>query len=184
MDKFRALLNDLGDALDNNSITTEAAARQVAEHIQQRLNCARVTMWSCDGVPGARVMRRVNFHDAQIGAIASDALIQLHEPDCGQYFGDLQRTSILVCNDVSTEKRLGRMVPLYLQPAGFTAFADAAVGVNGSLWGMVSCSQRGEPRRFSAAEVGLVKRYADAISLRRAQRRMRDAEGFNLIRKT
>lgn len=184
MDKFRALLNDLGDALDHNTVTTEAAARQVAEHIQKRLNCARVTLWSCDGAPGARVMRRVNFHDAQIDAIASEALIQLHEPDCGQYFGDLQRNSILVCNDVSSDKRLGRMVPLYLQPAGFTAFADAAIGVNGSLWGMVSCSQRGEPRRFSAAEVGLVKRYADAISLRRAQRRMREAEGFNLIRKT
>jgi GAF domain-containing protein len=181
MDKFRALLNDLGDALDNEAMTTEGAARLVSLHIQQRLNCSRVSLWSCEGVSGQRVMRRVAFHDPEVENASPDALVQLHEPDCGQYFADLQRNSILVCSNARGEKRLGRMDPLYLQPAGITAFVDAAIGVNGSLWGMLSCSQRGASRRFTAAEVGLVKRYADAVSIRRAQRRMRAAEGRDLL---
>jgi GAF domain-containing protein len=186
MDRFRALLNDLGDALDRKAITLEASARLTAEHIRERLNCSRVSMWVCEGDSGQRVMRRMAFHDVDPDRNAQDApfpLLQLYEADCGQYVADLQRNSVFVCHDAASDHRLGRMNRIYLEPSGITTFLDAAIGANGCLWGAVNCVQRGAPRRFTTTEAGLLKRYADAISLRRAQRRAREAGAQSLLRR-
>lgn len=114
-------------------------------------------------------MQRVGGFDALAGR-ALEAPAALADAEFADYFDALTRRAVYVSEDTLADARLAAMRETYLLPQGVGALLDAAVGVNGSSWGVLCCEHRGGSRRWTAFEVGLVKRMADGIALRSARR--------------
>ena len=177
---FNDLLTDLGDDLCEGVIDVPAAAHAIGRRLCEALACSQVSVWALHGVAAARVMQRVGGFDAtsQQPLAGSAALL---DTEYAGYFDTLTRNGLYVCDDTLADTRLAAMRESYLIPQGIRALLDAAVGVNGSTWGVLCCEHRGEVRQWSPQEIKQVKQFADAISLRRARRRAREADGYDLM---
>ena len=71
----------------------------------------------------------------------------------------------------------------YLLPHDIRASLDATIGANGTTWAVYCCAQQGSPRQWTQQEVRLLRRFTDAISVRRARRRRREAEAATLMQR-
>lgn len=181
MKAFSELLAQLGALLDSETLTPQGAALRMAEYIQQRMACSRVSVWVMEGECGGRSMRRIAGFDADTHAALTEPTALGVEQFAG-YLGALTSQGVYVCSDALADPHMAAMKDSYLLPNGIRASLDAAVSVNGDIWGMVCCAQKGAPRDWSPQEVRLVKRFADEISLRRARRRRREADATSVMR--
>ena len=181
MKAFSELLGHLSALLDNETITPQAAALRMAQYIQGRIACSRVSVWAVEGDAGERCMRRIAGFDADTQA----ALTEPAALGVDQFAGCLSALTtqgVYICPDALADPHMAAMKDSYLLPNDIRASLDAAVSVNGDIWGMVCCAQKGAPRDWSPHEVRLVKRFADEISLRRARRRRREADATSVMR--
>lgn len=96
------------------------------------------------------------------------------------YVEEITQHGVFVSDDALADARLAPLHDGFLDPLGIRAVLYATIGANGSMSSLLGCAERGAPRRWSAIEVRALKAYADAISLRRARRRRREAEAASL----
>ena len=113
----------------------------------------------------------------------ADDTVRLGDDQFADYFDALTSKGVYVCHDTLADTRLQPMVASYLVPQDIHASLDATVGVNGNTWAVLCCAQRGATRQWTPQETRLVKGFADAISVRRARRRRREAEAASLMQR-
>ncbi|MBC7956737.1 MAG: GAF domain-containing protein [Cytophagales bacterium] len=182
MKGFPELLAHLSAQLDAEATTLQAASMSLAEYVQGQLACSRVTAWVLEGDVGHRVMRRIaGFDGVSRTPITEPA--QLHEEEFAAYFEALASKGVYVCPDTQAAPNLAAMRDSYLIPNRIGASLDVTIGVNASTWGVCCCSQQGATRQWTPQEVRMVRRFAHAISVRRARRRRREAEAATLVQR-
>jgi GAF domain-containing protein len=182
MQGFPELLADLSARLDAEAVTLQVASTAMAEYVQGQLACSRVSVWGLEGEVGQRVMRRIAGFDGVSHTAITEAA-ELHEQEFAAYFDALTEKGVYVCPDAMTDPHLAAMRDTYLVPNGIGASLDATIGVNGSTWGVYCCAQQGATRQWTPQEVRLLRRFADAISVRRARRRQREAQAVTLMQR-
>lgn len=182
MKGFSELLVHVGVQLDAGTLTLQGAALSMAEYAQGQIGCSRVSMWVLDGVAGQREMRRVAGFDGVTRAPITEPAL-LHEEEFAAYFDALTRKGVYVCPDTLADPCMAAMRASYLEPNHIGASVGATIGVNGSVWGVFCCSQQGATRDWTPQEVCLLRRVADAISVRRARRQLREAEATTLAQR-
>jgi GAF domain-containing protein len=180
MKGFLELLAHLGVQLDAEAITLQGAALSMAEYIQGRMSCSRVSVWLFEGETGARVMRRIAGFDS--GTPLTEPAV-LHETEFTEYFQALTSKGLYACPDTLADPKLAAFRESYLVPNDIRASLDATIGANGVTWAVFCCAQRGAPREWTPQERRLLKRFADAISVKRARRRRREAEVASLMQR-
>jgi GAF domain-containing protein len=146
---FTAFLSRIEDDLADGAINLPQAAHAIGARACASVPVSQASLWVLRGEGRSRFMLRVGGFDA------------------------LTRRSIYVCADALADGPLSAMRETYLRPQGVGALVDAAVGVNGSAWGVLCCEHRGSTRQWSASEIRGVKQMADAIALRRARQAAR-----------
>jgi len=182
MKGFSELLGDIGALLDNGALSMQGASLRVAEHIQGQLGCSRVSIWALESDAGGRAMCRLAGFNGHNGTPITEPLV-LGDEHLEEYFQTLTNNGIYASDDTWSDPRLQGMKAGYLVPNDIRSALYAAVGVNGSTWGVLCCTQLGETRAWTPHEVRLLKRFADAISVRRARRRRREAEATSLMQR-
>jgi GAF domain-containing protein len=182
MKGFPELLSDIGAGLDSGTLSLPGASLRVAEHVQGQLQCSRVSLWAVESQSGPRVMRRLAGFDGASRIPITEPLV-IGGPNLDDYFDTLIGQGIYASHDAWADPRLQAMVASYLVPNDIRSSLYAAIGVNGSTWGVLCCTQLGQTRQWTPNEVRLLKRFADAISVRRARRRRREAEAQSLMQR-
>ncbi len=182
MKGFSELLAHLSAQLDSGTMTLPSASVSMAEYVLGQLACSRVSVWVLDGAAGRREMRRIaGFDGVTRMPITEPAL--LSEDEFAAYFDALMKKGVYVCPDALADPHMAAMRASYLMPNQIGASLDATIGVNGGVWGVFCCSQHGAARHWTPQEVRLLRRFADAISVRRARRRQREAEAATLMQR-
>jgi len=182
MKGFLELLAHIGAQLDAGTLTLQGAALSMSEYIQGQMACSRVSVWMLEGEPGHRVMRRLAGYDGVTRSPITEPVL-LREEEFAAYFEALTKKGVYVCPDTLADAHLGAMRESYLLPHGIRASLDATIGANGVTWAVYCCAQQGSPRDWTPQEVRLLRRFTDAISLRRARRRRREAEATTLMQR-
>ena len=182
MKGFLELLAHIGAQLDAGTLTLQGAALSMSEYIQGQMACSRVSVWMLEGEPGHRVMRRLAGYDGVTRSPITEPVL-LREEEFAAYFEALTKKGVYVCPDTLADAHLGAMRESYLLPHGIRASLDATIGANGVTWAVYCCAQQGSPRDWTPQEVRLLRRFTDAISVRRARRRRREAEAATLMQR-
>ena len=182
MKGFQELLSHMSAQLDAGTLTLQGAALGMSEYIAGQMACSRVSVWLLEGEPGHRVMRRLAGHDAVSGTPITEPVL-LREEEFAAYFEALTKKGVYVCPDTLADPHLAAMREAYLQPQDVRASLDATIGANGVTWAVYCCAQQGSPRHWTPQEVRLLRRFTDAISVRRARRRRREAEAATLMQR-
>jgi len=182
MKGFSELLVHLGLQLDAGTLTLQGAALSMSEYVQGQMACSRVSVWMLDGEPGHRVMRRLAGYDGVTCTPITEPVL-MHEEEFAAYFEALTKKGVYVCPDTLVDPNLAAMRESYLLPHDIRASLDATIGANGKTWAVYCCSQQGSPRDWTPQEVRLLRRFTDAISVRRARRRRREAETATLMQR-
>jgi GAF domain-containing protein len=180
MKRFTDLLAHVGTQLDAGTMTLQDAALCMAEFIQGQMACSRMSVWMLEGEPGQQLMRRLAAFDSGT-AITEPALLRGEE--FAEYFEALTSKGIYASPDTLADPRLAAMRESYLVPNDIRASLDVTIGVNGTTWAVYCCAQRGATRVWTPQEMRLLKSFADAISVRRARRRRREAEAASLTQR-
>jgi GAF domain-containing protein len=123
-------------------------------------------------------MRRIAAFDSGT-AITEPA--ELRGAEFAEYFQALTSKGVYICPDTLADPNLVAMRESYLVPNDIRASLDVTIGANGTTWAVYCCAQRGATREWTPQEVRLLRRFADAISVRRARRRQREAEVSTLM---
>lgn len=182
MKGFAELLAHLGHQLDAGTMTLQGAALSMSEYVQGQMACSRVSVWVLEGVAGRREMRRLAGYDGVTRMPLTEPVV-LHEEEFAAYFEALTMKGVYVCPDTLADPHLAAMRESYLVPNHIGASLDATIGVNGSAGGVFCCSQQDATRDWTPQEVRLLRRFTDAISVRRARRRRREAEAATLMQR-
>lgn len=182
MKAFMDLLAHLGAQLDAETITLQGAALSMAEYVQGQMACSRVSVWTLDGQPGHRTMRRLAGYDGVAGQPLTEPVV-MHEEEFAAYFDALTKKGVYVCPDTLADPHLAAMRESYLRPHDIRASLDATIGANGVTWAVYCCAQQGQTRDWTPQEVRQLRRFTDAISVRRARRRRREAETATLMQR-
>jgi len=179
MKGFAELLGQLTALLDSESITLQGASQRMAEYIQGQMGCSRVSVWLLEGGLGEPVMRRLAGFDGVTRSFLKE-VVTYCDAEFSDYFDKLTSNGVYVCPDTLLDERLGVLRDSYLKPNNIRAAMYATVGTNGTISALLCCSQQGTPRHWTPYEVRALKTYADAISLRRARRKRREADAASL----
>ncbi len=182
MKAFMELLAHHGAQLDAGTMTLQGAALGMTEFVQGQMACSRVSVWLLDGEPGRREMRRLAGYDGVARSPLTEPWV-LHEEEFAAYFDALTKRGVYACPDTLADPHLAAMRESYLLPHDIRASLDATIGANGVTWGVYCCAQQGGTREWTPQEVRLLRRFADAISVRRARRRRREAEATSLMQR-
>jgi GAF domain-containing protein len=182
MKGFMELLGHIGAQLDAGAMTLPVAALRMAEYIQGQMACSRVSVWQLEGEPGHRVMRRLAGYDGVTRTPLSEPVL-LHEEEFAAYFELLTKKGVYLSPDTLADPHLAAMRESYLLPHDIRASLDATIGANGTTWAVYCCAQQGNTREWTPQEVRLLRRFTDAISVRRARRRRREAETATLMQR-
>ena len=182
MKGFQELLSHMGAQLDAGTLTLQGAALGMSEYIAGQMACSRVSVWLLEGEPGHRVMRRLAGYDAVHRTPITETAL-LREEEFAAYFEALTKKGVYLCPDTLADPHLAAMREAYLLPHDIRASLDATIGANGTTWAVYCCAQQGSPRQWTPQEVRLLRRFTDAISVRRARRRRREAEAATLMQR-
>ncbi len=182
MKGFSELLTHLGVQLDAATMTLQGAALSMSEYVQGQMACSRVSVWQLEGEAGQRVMRRLAGYDGVNCTPLTEPAV-LREAEFAAYFEALTKRGVYMCPDTLADPHLAAMRESYLLPHGIRASLDATIGANGTTWAVFCCAQQGGPRGWTPQEVRLLRRFTDAISVRRARRRRREAETATLMQR-
>jgi GAF domain-containing protein len=178
MKGFTELLAHLGAQLDAEAMTLQGAALSMSGYIQRQIACTRVSVWMIEGEGDARHMWRIAGCDG--GQPISEPAV-LRNEEFAEYFDVLTSKGLYASPDALADPHLAAMRESYLVPNDIRASLDVTIGVNGTTWAVYCCAQRGETRQWTPQEMRLLKRFADAISVRRARRRRREADATSLM---
>jgi len=181
MEAFHRLLLDLGHQVDVGAMNEVEAGALVARHIQAELKCSRVTIWLVVGEAGHRAMQRIVTYDAPSDRAITSPL-ELEE-GTSDYFDTLVGQRFYVSNDTFADANFATVVESFLMPHNARALMAAYIGVNGDAWGVITCIDDA-PRTWLPAEMGLLKRCAAEVSVRRARRRAREGPSSLIGRRT
>lgn len=166
---FHFMVRDLAHEVEAGRMTDIDAAGRVAESIQKALQCVHVTFWNVTGTIGHRVMRSVVAYDGtRTLRLAGAAAF----PEAGGgFFGPLLKTGCYVCPDTFADPALQAVHQTMLVPFNIHALLAASYGVNGQVWGLITCTH-GAPRKWHSHEVTALRKCAAEISALRARRRL------------
>lgn len=181
MKGFQELLAHVSTQLDIGVMTRESSSVVVAEYILRQLACTRVSVWVLEGEAGERTMKRIAGFDGVRGAAITEPAV-LREAQFAAYFDALTSKGVYACPDVAKDPNMAALLASYLAPNGIGSSLDVTIGVNGNTWGVFCCAQEGS-REWTPQEMRLLKRFADAISVRRARRRRREADAAALMQR-
>lgn len=182
MKAFMELLAHLGVQLDAGTITLQGAALSMSEFVQGQMACSRVSVWLLEGQAGRRQMRRLAGYDGVTRTPITEPVV-MHEAEFAAYFDALTKKGLYVCPDTLADPHLAAMRESYLLPRDIRASLDATIGANGATWAVFCCAQQGGTREWTPQELRLLRRFTDAISVRRARRRRREAEALTLMQR-
>jgi len=164
---FDGELKHLGASLADAPIDSVHYRRELAGLLQRRFACSRVGLWRIFGGSGERVMRCLARHDAGTGYDPGGEAIL--ESDYHDYFLRLVTDGVYVTEDTWNDPVLEPMCEPYLVPSNVRSLMDAAFTLNGQTFGVVCCEQIGTQRRWTPAEVRVLKRAAALITLHAAR---------------
>lgn len=182
MKGFQELLSHMSAQLDAGTLTLQGAALGMSEYVQGQMACSRVSVWLLEGEAGHRVMRRLAGYDGVTRTPITEPVL-LREEEFAAYFEALTQKGVYRCPDTLADPHLAAMRESYLLPHDIRASLDATIGANGTTWAVYCCAQQGSLRDWTPQEVRLLRRFTDAISVRRARRRRREAEAAMLMQR-
>jgi GAF domain-containing protein len=173
-------LPELSHQVDAGRLTLAEVAEAEAKHIQSKIRCRRVTMWTVAGAPGQRVLQHLATFDAAHGAVVTTPL----EVEEGRkYFNALVGKGFCACADTFVDPVFAAIKQCFLEPRQIRALMSAYIGINGIPWGTITCLHD-EPRQWRPLEIAALKRFATEISIRHARRRRREGDASHIGRIT
>lgn len=175
MKRFLTLLDELTLGLDNRTLTLDDTSERMCRFIQAELHCSQATVWLLEATAQGPALRRQIGYDGVAGLLIPPQPAMCH-PRLSAYVEELTHRGVFVSDDAMGDERLAPLRESFLVPERIGALMYAAIGANGSTWALFGCAQCGAPRHWTAHEQRMLKAYADAISVRRARRRRREAE--------
>lgn len=181
MKRFQDLLDELTLALDGNTITLDEAGQRATEYIQSDMRCTQVSTWLLEQTPAGPLLRRNAGYDGRTGPMPS--AVGMCHPNLAPYVEEMTQRGMFVSEDALADERMAGLREGFLKPLDVRAVMYATIGANGNVSAVLCCAECGQTRQWTPQEVRTLKAYADAISLRRARRRRREAEAASLAQR-
>jgi GAF domain-containing protein len=104
-----------------------------------------------------------------VAALRSDGLFVtdgelLRERQYRDYFVPMRSTGVFACEDTRADPRLAALRERYEAPGAARALLDAALLVNGGLFGVLCCEDSRQVRFWQAADEADIRRLAFMLS--------------------
>ena len=169
MKDFHALLDRIDSGLARGLIDQRTAAHYLGAHLARRLYCSRVALWTIADAPGSATIARLGGYDALLDRpLTKHLALRIDAPSA--WLGELLGRGGYASADTSADRRLFAQRADYLAPLRVDALLQAAIGHDGRTCGFLACEQVGGTRAWTREEAALLRRVAEAVSLRRAGR--------------
>jgi GAF domain-containing protein len=181
MKRFQDLLDELTLGLDTNTLTLDEAGERATRYIQAEMRCSQVSTWLLEGTPDGPLLRRQAGYDGRTGPMPP--AVGMCHPNLAPYVEELTHRGMFMSEDALADERLAGLREEFLKPLDIRAVLYATIGANGTTWAVLCCAECGATRQWTAMEARTLKAYADAISLRRARRRRREADAASLAQR-
>lgn len=155
-------MGSLGTALASRELTLEQYRRGVLEIVLERFDGSRASVWrfvqAGDG-PALRCVAALR-HD---GLFVTDSEL-LRERHYRDYFMAMRGTGVFACADTRADVRLAAVRDRYETPGAPRALLDAALLVNGGLFGALCCEDTRQVRDWQPADEADMRRIAFMLS--------------------
>jgi GAF domain-containing protein len=144
-------------------IDRNAARSGVIDVVQNRLACARVSMWKFDGNEGD--LNLLCFAAKTTGGELDVTERRLAQNEYRDYFNALIERGTFVSADAMNDPALQAMRESYLLAHNVTSLLDAAFMLNGRAYGMVCCEETKTTRAWSAGDVFALRAIVTRLAL-------------------
>jgi diguanylate cyclase (GGDEF)-like protein len=168
----QALVRLAGSSSDSEGLA--AAQRELTKVAAETLDVERASIWLLDA--GGTELRCQALYERSRD-FHSEGFV-LEAEDFPLYFEALKLGRAIDGHDALVDPRTREFAKSYLTPLGITSMMDAAIWREGQVIGVVCLEHVGEPRRWTAAEMGFAGALADqaALALAAVERRRLEEE--------
>lgn len=155
-------LSSLGTALSSQELTLEQYRRSFLDLVLERFDGSRASIWrfvqAGDG-PALRCAAALRSD----GVFVADGEF-LRERHYCDYFVAMRGTGVFACADTRADARLAAGRDRYDAPGAPRALLDAALMVNGGLFGALCCEDTRRARHWLPADEADIRRMAYMLS--------------------
>jgi diguanylate cyclase (GGDEF)-like protein len=155
----QALVRLAGSSSDSEGLA--AAQRELTKVAAETLGVERASIWLLDA--GGTELRCEALYERSLNQ-HSEGLV-LAAKDFPLYFEALKLGRAIDGHDALADPRTSEFSESYLTPLGITSMMDAAIRRDGQVIGVVCIEHVGEPRTWTAAEMGFAGALADQAAL-------------------
>jgi GAF domain-containing protein len=150
--------NFYGHKIDRNTARAEVIDVFLAE-----VKCSRVSLWRFDERPSG--IRLLCFASKTTQSVLDTRESQLLESEYQDYFDELVKTGLYVCDKAISDPGLLPMRKNYLVPNRVQSLLDGAFMFNGRAYGMVCCEQTDTVRHWHADEITAMRSMMGKLAL-------------------
>jgi GAF domain-containing protein len=155
-------MSSLGAALSGHELTLEQYRRRFLDLVLERFDGSRASIWrfvqAGDG-PALRCAAALRSD----GVFVTDGEL-LRERHYRDYFVAMRGTGVFACADTRADMRLAAVRDRYDTPGAARALLDAALLVNGGLFGALCCEDTRQVRPWQLADEADIRRMAYMLS--------------------
>jgi GAF domain-containing protein len=156
-------LQEIASHFYSHKIDRNTARAAVIDVFLAELKCSRVSLWRFDERPSG--IRLLCFASKTPQGVLDTRESQLLESEYQDYFDELVKTGLYVCDRASTDEGLRPMRKNYLLPNHVESLLDGAFMLNGRAYGMVCCEQTDTLRHWQLDEIAAMRAMMGKLAL-------------------
>ena len=149
--------------LDRREISHLQFVEKCARMIGGAIGCSRAGVWVFLDTDQGRVLRCLGIHDR-----VRDRMVLAPDETGAQvpeYFRALEEVGHIVASEARTHPATAGFFRTHPRPQAVYSLLAVSFSVNGELFGTFTCTQLGEVRHWTSAQLIMLKRIAARASL-------------------
>ena len=156
-------IDDLCARLRSGDLEREAFIEACVRLTAEVVRCSRTGLWIFSGADGHRRLHCLAMFDQ-----ASNRSVKVEdrsENGAGPYFDELDRRGHVLAHDARTHPATRGFFERDLRERNVHSLMAAAFSFNGRLYGALTCTQLGQPVRWSAMQLATLTRIGSRVTL-------------------
>ena len=149
--------------LDRRELTQTQFVAACSRLLSASIGCGRAGIWLVDEVGGVPVLRCLGLYDRAKDRMTMAPSESSHR--VGPYMDALRMTGHVLADDARLHPATAGLFADKLGELGVRSLLASAFSLNGELFGAFTCTQIGETRHWTSAQLATLKRIGARVSL-------------------
>jgi GAF domain-containing protein len=160
---FIAEIYALSTRLHSGNVERQAFVDECARLTCRAVGCSRAGLWAFSEASSGRSLRCLGMYDRKL-----DCMVQVADrlpEESVTYFAALAADGNVVAVDAENHPATRGFFDSGLRPHGVVSLMSVAFSLNGQLFGAFTCSQVGEPVKWTARQLSILTRIGSRATL-------------------